>query len=139
MKVKEINWQIFRMQFGFFIYEDVNGALKFSRDYFKEAVQTLLLDGLNVITENQSDPNLPPCKQNIGETQRKIHVAIIIEMLQYQFKKDEFDFSSQIDNPNDFESSEYSKKYMMLVHELIHHLYMIYDLVNLCKFLTNFK
>lgn len=127
------------MQFGFFIYEDFNGMLKFSHDYFKEAVQTMLLDGLNVTTESQSDPNLPPCKQNISETQRKLHIAIIVEMLQNQFKKDEFDFSSQIDNKNEFESSEYSKHYLILLHELIHHLYMIYDLVNLCKFLTNFK
>ena len=127
------------MQMGFFIREGYNGTLLFSHDYFKEAVKALLLNGLNIISDDQSDPNLPPCKQNISDIQRDLHNAIIVEILKNQLKKDEFDFSSQIENKNEAESAEYSQRYLKILHELIYHLYMIYDLVNLCKFLTNFK
>lgn len=127
------------MQFGFFIFEGLNGVLKFSHDYFKEAVQALLLNGLNIISDAQSDPNLPPCKQNISEIQKDMHISIIIDILKNQIKKDEFDFSCQIDNNSEADSLDLSEKFLKILLELIYHLYMIYDLVNLCKFLTNFK
>ncbi len=42
-KVNDINWRIFRMQFGEFIVEGSSGRLTFCHLHFKEAVQTLLL------------------------------------------------------------------------------------------------
>lgn len=127
------------MQFGFFIRDGLNGVLTFSHNYFKEAVQALLLDGLNVISDSQSDPNLPPCRQNISNIEKNLHISIIVELLKNELKKEEFDFCCQIDNRNEYESVEYGQQYLETLHELIYHLYMIYDLVNLCKILTNFK
>ena len=127
------------MQFGFFLHEGFSGVLTFSHDYFKEAVQALLLDGMHVVSDAQLDPNLPPCRQNIGKMQKSLHVSIIVEILKNQLKKDEFDFTCQIENGNELETAEFSQQYLEILNELFFHLYMIYDLVNLCKLLTNFK
>jgi len=62
-------------------------------------------------------------------------------------KKAEFDFSTQIDDTTNskidsniyLDKTYYEQKYIGLLHELIFHLYMAYDLNNLCKVITNFK
>lgn len=84
------------------------------------------------------EPNLPPCRQNISEKQKDVHSSIITEILNHQVNKSEFDFSSKIET-NEKDNSDLSEKYLILFHELIYHLYMIYDLVDVCKLLTNFK
>ena len=43
LEVTDYSWRIFRMQFGGFIIDGLNGRILFSHTYFKEAVQTLLL------------------------------------------------------------------------------------------------
>jgi hypothetical protein len=43
---EDSDWYTFRMLFGSFIIESLNGMICFTHDYFKEAVQSLLL-GLN--------------------------------------------------------------------------------------------
>ncbi len=127
------------MQFGFFLQEGFNGALTFSHDYFKEAIQAMLLAGLNVLSDVKLDPTLPPCRQNISKIQKSLHVSTIVNILKNQLRKDDFDFTCQIENSNEMESAEFAQQYLETLHELIFHLYMIYDLVNLCKVLTNFK
>ncbi len=84
------------------------------------------------------EPNLPPCRQNISNKQKDIHSSIIFDILTNQLVKEDFDHSSQIDI-KDSENSDLIENYLEKFHELIHHLYMIYDLVDLCKLLTNFK
>ncbi len=112
------------MQFGFFLQEGFNGVLTFSHDYFKKAVQTLLLAGINVLSEDQFDPSLPPCRQNISKTQKSLHVSTIIEILKYQIHKDDFDLISQIDNDNETDCTELTLQYLEIIHELIYHLYI---------------
>ena len=128
------------MQYNCLINEELIGVLRFSHDYFKEAIQALLLDGLNIMGDlPQSDLNLPPCKQNISETQKDLHIAILIEHLSNRIQKEEFDQCCQIDNRAEHHNIDLPYKCLTSLHEIIYHLYMIYDLVNLCKFLTNFK
>ena len=43
LAITEMHWCAFRMQFGSFLYEGLNGVIQFSHVYFKEAVQALLL------------------------------------------------------------------------------------------------
>ena len=43
LEVTDFSWRIFRMQFGGFIVDGINGTIYFSHSYFKEAVQALLL------------------------------------------------------------------------------------------------
>lgn len=61
-------------------------------------------------------------------------------------KKNEFDFGAQIDESKSrfdqnthLDKASLERKYVKLVHELMYHLYMAYDLINLCKLITNFK
>ncbi|CAF1140264.1 unnamed protein product, partial [Brachionus calyciflorus] len=44
LKITELFWNIFRIQFGNFLQEGFNGVILFSHVYFKEAVQALLLE-----------------------------------------------------------------------------------------------
>jgi hypothetical protein len=67
-----------------------------------------------------------------------MHFYIIVDLLKYGLNKSEFDICSQVDCHNE-NSDEISQRYVENLHELIYHLYMIYDLVNLCKILTSFK
>jgi hypothetical protein len=46
LKVDDFHWSIFRMKFGHFIQDGLGGLLTFTHDYFKEAVQSLLLSEL---------------------------------------------------------------------------------------------
>jgi hypothetical protein len=85
------------------------------------------------------EPNLPPCRQNISDRQKDIHASIIADLLTNQLNKNEFDLSSKIELQESLQNADLSQKYLLILHELIYHLYMIYDLVDLCKVLTNFK
>ena len=85
------------------------------------------------------EPNLPPCRQNISDKQKDIHSSIIADILTNQLNKNEFDLSSKIETNEPIQNSVLTEKYLEILHELIYHLYMIYDLVDLCKLLTNFK
>ena len=42
-KVSDSDWYTFRQLFGLFLFESLNGMILFTHDYFKEAVQGLLL------------------------------------------------------------------------------------------------
>ena len=42
-QVNDSDWHTFRQLFGLFLYESLNGMIQFNHDYFKEAVQGLLL------------------------------------------------------------------------------------------------
>ena len=139
LRVTEFHWRIFRMQFGNFIQDGLNGIVIFSHHYFKEAVQTLLLDGYGVTVGQKTDANMPNCKKNISEKQKEMHSYMIIDILQNSLNKSDFDFCSQIENKEGLDNTEISKRYVEILHELIYHLYMVYDLVNLCKILTSFK
>ena len=96
------------------------------------------LDGFHVTTNQVSNTNLPACRQNISDKQKEIHESIINDLLENQIKKSEFDFSSKMEI-NEIDNSDLVEKYIELFHELIYHLYMIYDLLDLCSVLVNFK
>jgi hypothetical protein len=66
-----------------------------------------------------------------------MHLYIILDILRFNMNKHEFDLSVQVDNQ--MKNEEIGVKYMETFNELIHHLFMIHDLVNLCKVLTSFK
>lgn len=91
-------------------------------------------------------PNLPPSKKNISDKQKKLHFFVILDILKNRLNKLEFDYCVQIDcAKSKLESNRRQKrdalehKYLKIIHELIFHTYMAYDLINLCKILTNFK
>ena len=85
------------------------------------------------------EPNVPSCKKNISLRQKEIHSYIIIDILQSVLNKSDFDFCCQIENRDNLDNTELSQVYLEILHELIYHIYMVYDLVNLCKILTSFK
>ena len=66
-----------------------------------------------------------------------MHLFIIVDILKNNLNKNEFDLSVQTDN--DPENETVAQRCVETFHALIHHLYMIHDLVNLCKILTSFK
>lgn len=43
LRVQDFHWSIFRMKFGNFIQDGIGGRITFAHDYFREAVQSLLL------------------------------------------------------------------------------------------------
>ena len=100
-----------------------------------------ILDGFSFIKEQSNQPtrSIPASKRNISEKQKEIHSFLIVDTLQNRINKCEFDFSSQVVNKDNLLNKEMSCKYLELIHELIYHVYMIYDLINLCKLLTSFK
>ena len=85
------------------------------------------------------DHNSPSCKKNISVKQKEIHSYIITDLLENQIKKSNFDLCSQLNNKKKADNTPLSEEYIELIHELIVHLFMIYDLVNLCKLVTSFK
>lgn len=67
-----------------------------------------------------------------------MHLYIIADLLKNCIGKNEFDSSVQIDSKSET-VHELAQIYLETFDELIYHLYMIHDLVNLCKLLTSFK
>ena len=100
---------------------------------------TFFQDGFSVMIDLKPEPNIPSCKKNISLRQKEIHSYIILDILQYWIVKDDFDFCCQIQNRDNLSNGELSERYVEVLHELIYHIYMVYDLVNLCKILSSFK
>ena len=59
---------------------------------------------------------------------------MIIDILQSQLAKLSFESSETT-----YTSTDLSHDYIRLISELMHHLYMVSDFINLFKVLTNFK
>ncbi|CAF0851226.1 unnamed protein product [Brachionus calyciflorus] len=139
LKITEFYWNIFRMQFGNFLQEGLNGVILFSHVYFKEAVQALLLDGFSVNVDVKSEEISASVKKNISEKQKEVHKMLINDILECRLSKSDFDSSAQIQSSIQPNAENISQNVLILLHELIHHLFMIFDLNNLHKLLTNFK
>ncbi len=82
---------------------------------------------------------MPLCKKNINDKQKELHAFLIVDLIKYQLQKSDFDSLAQVETHRPIEFDMKSDRYVEVFHELIYHLYMVFDLVNLCKVLTNFK
>ena len=128
------------MLFGPLIVDGLNGVLIYSHDYVREAVQALFFEGLTYILDPiDNEKIIPASRHNISNKQREIHSYCIIDLLHNQINKSEFDFSTQIVNKFSLINENMMLKYLDLIDDLIYHVYMVYDILNLSKLLTCFK
>ncbi len=87
--------------------------------------------------ESKPEANIRALKKNISNKEVEMHLYIILDLLRFNMTKHDFDLSVHIDNQ--IENEEIAIRYLSTFDELIHHLFTIHDLVNLCKVLTSFK
>jgi hypothetical protein len=90
-----------------------------------------------VTVESKPEENVRALKKNISNKEIELHLFIILDLLRFGLNKNDFDLSVQLDNH--VENEDVGLKGLDTLNELIHHLFMIHDLVNLCKVLTSFK
>ena len=139
-EVSDLDWSIFRMLFGQLIVDGLNGVLIYSHDYIREAVQALFFEGISYVMDPVDSENIiPASRHNISNKQREIHSYCILDFLHNQINKPAFDFSTQIVNKFSLINENMTLKYLDLIDDLIYHVYMVYDILNLSKLLTCFK
>lgn len=92
------------------------------------------------MSDYKTAPDMQSFKLNISQKQKVYHLIMILDILQNRLKKSDLDSCSQIEKKSELlKETHLIEKCLNLIHELAHHFYMIYDLINLCKLITNFK
>lgn len=164
LKVQESHWHTFRMLFGSLLVDSLNGMITYSHDFVKEAVQSLLLgmkffflifffasynafnlisiiDGFSVelnkeYNDSQINKALIP-KHNLSFKQTEMHLYIIFDLVSSRMQKNQFYECSNVflNNENDDASSRYFEN----IGELLSNLFMVNDLKNIIKILSNYR